>query len=411
MAQHVSRPAQHSTATAIVGANRPRNKSFEDPKRFDARLIKIEDLGNGAFGRVDKVMHGSVALACKRITRKRGLTIDDLRQEALTMRKLDHCHVVKLVATYASRSHELCLFIWPAVCSLSVLLDDLESLRLGDGEDIAERLEALGLDNDSAAAQLPSTSRRPLPADRCPLDFLCTVVGCVARAMAYCHDKGVRHLDIKPSNILLKPDRVYLADFGVSRDVSGQDHTTTDDLPGTEKWRAPELYGGHGSSMQLSDMYSLGLVCLNIATVLYDARLADFDEVLRYLPWLSLDKRLRAREDKIRKHLDKLTACALVSPCFTFTSDGQETVRPWLVVNLISHMVAANPRSRLPADKIDEKLSVLGGIHQIYHAPCCKRPIAWVDRWDKKLSAMASFKDRKKQLRRRVIELEGKDET
>ncbi|KJZ73763.1 hypothetical protein HIM_06881 [Hirsutella minnesotensis 3608] len=387
-----------------------------DAKRFDARLIKLDDLGSGAFGRVDKVSYGSVALARKRILRRRGLTIDDLRQEGLTMAKLDHGHVVRLVATYAPRSHELCLLIWPAaVCSLSVLLDDLEALRLGDGdgEDIAERLDALGLaskDGDDCAA---ASSRSFDDGERrAPFDFLCTVLGCVARAMAYCHANGVRHLDIKPSNILLNPDRVYLADFGISKDVSGQDQTTTDGLPGTEKWRAPELYGDHGSSMQLSDMYSLGLVYLAIATVLYKARLADLENALSYSHRLCLEDRLRGREDRIRKHLEKLTAHALVVPRHMFTHDGQETVRPRPVVGLVSQMVASNPRSRPCADKVDEKLSMLGGIHQIYHAECCRRPVSWVeDRWDRKLTALAGLKDKCEQQRRRIRELEGKDET
>lgn len=371
-----------------------------DAKRFDGRLSKLDVLGHGAFGCVDKVIYDAVALARKRIVRPRRRTIDDLRQEGITMAKLDHRHVVKLVAAYAPRPSELCLLIWPAaVCSLTVLLDDVEALRVGDGdaEDMAGRLASLRLSPDDRQG---------------PLDFLASLLGCVARAMAYCHAQGVRHLDIKPHNILLKPDRVYLADFGISRDVSGQDHTTTDDLPGTEKWRAPELYGGNGSSMQLSDMYSLGLVFLNIATVLYGARLADFDDALRYSTRLSLQDRLRVREDKIARHLDRLTAQALVTPRFICTYDGQETVRPRPLAGLISHMVTSEPRGRLSAEKVDEKLSILGGIHQIYHADCCKRPLAWVeDRWDRKLTALASLKDRNEHQLRRIRELEGKDET
>ncbi|PFH55830.1 hypothetical protein XA68_17557 [Ophiocordyceps unilateralis] len=370
-----------------------------DAKRFDARLIKLDDLGKGGAGCVDKVVYDAVALARKRIVRPRGRTIDDLRQEGLTMAKLDHRHVVKLVATYAPRAFELCLLIWPAaVCSLTVLLDDVEALRVGDGDadDIVGRLTALGLRSD----------------DQSPLDFLAALLGCVARAMAYCHAQGVRHLDIKPHNILLKPDRVYLADFGISRDVSGQDHTTIDDVPGTEKWRAPELCSEHGSSMQLSDMYSLGLVFLNIATVLYGARLADFEDAMRYSPRLSLRDRRRVREDKIKRHLGRLTDQARVIPRFIFTHEGQETVRPRPIVSLISHMVTSNPRSRLSAEKVDEKLSTMGGIHQIYHADCCKRPVAWVeDKWDRKLTDLASLKAKNEQQLRRIRELEGKDET
>ncbi|KAK5996588.1 putative receptor-like protein kinase [Cladobotryum mycophilum] len=385
-----------------------------EAKRFDSRLTILDYLGGGAFGRVDKVMHGSICLARKRITRRRGITIDDLRQEGLTMRKLDHRHVVKLVAAYMPRPHELCLLIWPAaVCDLDTLLNDLDQLRQkkGDRDEIMGRLEALEL-NDLSAIEPSEVTQCMESSAKCPFEFLRGVAGCVARALAHCHLNDVRHLDIKPSNILLKADRVYLADFGISKDVSGQDQTTIDGNPGTEKWRAPELYDEHGSSMQLSDIYSLGLVFLNIATVLYNVRLSEFDDTLIYPPELARHDKLAIREEKLRKLLETLTAHALVTPPFMFTYEGQETVRPRPLVNLISRMISSTPRNRLPADKVDEKLSMLGGIHQIYHAACCKRPISWVeDKWDKKFGSLTSLKLENEALKRKINELQGRDET
>ncbi|RFU81559.1 serine threonine kinase [Trichoderma arundinaceum] len=385
-----------------------------EAKRFDARLTPLDYLGGGAFGRVDKVIHGSVCLARKRIMRRRGLTIEDLRQEGLTMSKLDHRHVVKLVAAYMPRPHELCLLIWPAaVCDLDTLLDNLDSIRTGQGDrdDILARLDALELNDLSAIEPSTETQNMDSPA-RCPFEFLRGVVGCVARAMAYCHLNGVRHLDIKPSNILLKANRVYLADFGISKDVSGQDQTTIDGNPGTEKWRAPELYSENGSSMQLSDIYSLGLVYLNIATVLYNVRLTEFDDALTYHADLSRSEKLAIREEKLRRLLEKLTSYALVTPQFMFTYEGQETVRPRPLVNLIAKMISPTPRTRLPADKVDEKLSMIGGIHQIYHGECCKRPISWVeDKWDKKFVALMSLRAENDDLKKKIAELHGRDET
>ncbi|KAF5024089.1 hypothetical protein F66182_3833 [Fusarium sp. NRRL 66182] len=386
---------------AWPGINKPLFNG-PDAKRFDTKLAKLDDLGYGAFGRVEKVSYGSVCLARKRIPRRRGFTIDDLRKESLTMQKLDHRHVVKLVATYAPRTHELCLLIWPAaICNLSTLLEDLEFLRLreGDREDIIERLDALDI-KDLSAIEPTSEDQLLHSTTKCPLEFLRNVIGCIARAMAYCHRNDVRHLDIKPSNILLKPDRVYLADFGVSRDVSEHpDQTMTEGVPGTERWRAPELYADHGSSMQLSDIYSLGLVFLNIATVLYNVR-------------HTREEQLYEREKKLNNHLEKLTSHALLTPPFMFTYDGQETVRPRPIVNLISRMITPNPRNRLHADKIDDKLSMLGGIHQIYHGECCKRPISWVeDKWDKKLAGLVSLRKENDRLKQKVNELEGRDRT
>ncbi|EHK44780.1 uncharacterized protein TrAtP1_002905 [Trichoderma atroviride] len=390
--------------------------TFNGPeaKRFDSRLTRLGDLGDGAFGRVDKVAHGSVCLARKRIVRRRGLTIEDLRQEGLTMSKLDHRHVVKLVAAYMPRPHELCLLIWPAaVCDLDTLLWDLDAIRTGEGdrEDIMERLDALGLTDLSAIE--PSTEDQIMDSPaKCPFEFLRGVVGCVARAMAYCHLNGVRHLDIKPSNILLKADRVYLADFGISKDVSGQDQTTIDGNPGTEKWRAPELYSENGASMQLSDIYSLGLVYLNIATVLYNVRLSEFNDALNYDIDLSRGEKLATREAKLKRLLETLTSHALVTPQFMFTYEGQETVKPRPLVSLIAKMIAPSPRARLPADKVDEKLSMIGGIQQTYHGGCCKRPLPWVEgRWDKKFVSLLSLKAENDDLKKKIAELHGRDET
>ncbi|KAL7794336.1 kinase-like domain-containing protein [Trichoderma ceciliae] len=385
-----------------------------EAKRFDSHLTLVDYLGGGAFGRVDKVTHGSVCLARKRIVRRRGLTIEDLRQEGLTMRNLDHRHVVKLVAAYMPRPHELCLLIWPAaVCDLDTLLDNLDSMRTGkaDREDVVARLGALEL-NDLSAIEAPTETQNMNSPAKCPLEFLRGVVGCAARAMAYCHLNGVRHLDIKPSNILLKANRVYLADFGISKDVSGQDQTTIDGNPGTEKWRAPELYNENGSSMQLSDIYSLGLVYLSIATVLYNVRLSEFDDALACQADLARSEKLAIREQKLGNLLERLTSHALVTPQFMFTYKGQETVRPRPLVNLIAKMISPTPRARLPADKVDEKLSMIGGIHQIYHGECCKRPISWVeDKWDKKFVSLMSLKAENDDLKRKIAELHGRDET
>lgn len=385
-----------------------------DAKRFDTRLVKLDNLGYGAFGQVEKVVYGSVSLARKRIPRRRGFTIDDLRQEGLTMRKLDHRHVVKLVATYAPRAHELCLLIWPAaVCNLATLLEDIESLRLRerDREDIIERLHALDL-TDLSAIEPSSAAQYSETTAKCPLEFLRNVAGCASRALAHCHANDVRHLDIKPSNILLKADRVYLADFGISRDVSGQDQTTTEGMPGTERWRAPELYGDYGSSMQLSDVYSLGLVFLNIATVLYDVRLQEFDEALSYPSRQTREEQLASREQKLHRHLENLVSHALVTPPFMFTHAGQETVRPRPLTNIIGRMVAPQPRQRPSVDKVDDKLSMLGGIHQIYHGECCKRPISWVeDKWDRKFASLAVLDAENERIKKRIIELEGRDKT
>ncbi|UKZ79171.1 hypothetical protein TrVFT333_006921 [Trichoderma virens FT-333] len=77
---------------------------IDKAREFDSRLTVLGEpgqLGRGGFGRVDKVIYGSVSLARKCIERKgrlRNFTMEDLQQEALTMRRLNHRHVTRLPA-------------------------------------------------------------------------------------------------------------------------------------------------------------------------------------------------------------------------------------------------------------------------------------------------------------------------
>ena len=99
--------------------------------------------------------------------------------------------------------------------------------------------------------------------------------GCLAAALAYLHEEKVRHRDIKPQNILVKGDRVYLADFGVSLDwMSLSRSTTIEDSAKTWIYCAPEV-ATYEPRNKSSDVWSLGCVFLEMATTLKDTSLED----------------------------------------------------------------------------------------------------------------------------------------
>ncbi len=89
------------------------------------------------------------------------------------------------------------------------------------------------------------------------------VVAVLARTLSRLHARGLRHRDVKPSNVLLTPDGTpLLSDFGVALDLQDAQRLTHDGHPpGTPAYMAPELFDAPSEpDWALADVYALGLV-------------------------------------------------------------------------------------------------------------------------------------------------------
>jgi predicted Ser/Thr protein kinase len=89
----------------------------------------------------------------------------------------------------------------------------------------------------------------------------------IARALAFAHEHGLVHRDVKPQNVLLAEGaKAKVTDFGIARSLDVQGGLTqTGTVMGTSDYIAPEQARGSKASVQ-TDIYSLGVVLYELLT-------------------------------------------------------------------------------------------------------------------------------------------------
>jgi len=375
----------HSRVTAADVLSRKQIKEWESTKKYWSGIgqkhVKHTDikgkihidgpLGSGGAAFVERITYGSVTMARKKIDRRRHkyATIEKLKEEANIMDKLVHRHIVTLVGTYTHGSNLLYLLTYPvAVCDLHHFLDDIEDVRLGtsaDIEDAAKRFENLGFKGITEELIVNGHEDRILAS---LMDFLASVLGCVTEALEYVHGQRIRHQDLKPSNILLSPGQVYLADFGISMDLKDSTHSVTDSCVGwSPGYVAPEVEDKGKHHPSSADIYSLGCVFLNVATVLYGSTRAECGDVMR--------EKHTTRAATIENFVNDLRPLAVK------TGKAHEhslTCMPKHLLGLTEAMLSHEPSSRPTASQVNAALHDIGGIEQIYHGNCCKKDASYV---------------------------------
>jgi len=196
----------------------------------DAYRLERE-LGGGGMSRV--FLAQEVALG-RRVVIKvllpelaAGVSVDRFRREIQLAAQLQHPHIVPLLS--AGESNGLPYFTMPYI----------------DGETLGVKLARTG---------------------ELPVSETVRVLRDVASALAYAHEKGVMHRDVKPGNVLISGGVAVVTDFGVAKALSASTElgatrlTSVGVALGTPAYMAPEQASGDPNIDHRADIYALGVV-------------------------------------------------------------------------------------------------------------------------------------------------------
>ncbi len=202
----------------------------------------LDFVGQGGMGYVYKVEHlmmsRVMALKVLRAEQVSDSVWQRFRNEALAIARLDHPNIVKIYDM--SQTAE----------GLPYYTMDLL---------VGQSLDDYLLDNDQL-----------------PIDLALPIFRQVCAGLAYAHDRGIVHRDIKPGNIMLLEDKngtvplVKIVDFGIAKlntfdGAVGQGLTRPGEIVGSPLYMSPEQCSGMALDYR-SDMYSVGVTMFHMLT-------------------------------------------------------------------------------------------------------------------------------------------------
>jgi hypothetical protein len=242
------------------------NKGFVLQNRY--RIVSL--LGQGGMGAVYRAWDTrlNIPVALKEMVPQSGLdaaTLTGLRhqfeQEATILARMTHAHLVRVTDFFEEGGNAYLVMDFVA------------------GESLADRIAREGALSE---AQVLAWADQLLD------------------ALDYCHGQGVLHRDIKPQNVIIRPDgRVVLVDFGLVKLWDPNDPHTRTIMRGmgTPEYAPPEQYEtASGHTDPTSDIYSLGATLYHALTGQMPAtatlRMADpvqFKPIRRWAPYVRPD--------------------------------------------------------------------------------------------------------------------------
>ncbi|CAN9266899.1 unnamed protein product [Alternaria alternata] len=299
--------------------------------------------GAATVFRVNLSQHGhgpsTIEVAMKRFSplnnsRERTFMKQKVTEEIEAVKKMHHMHIIEVVGSFENPKH-IGFFMLPwAEETLASFMYNIptagNNVKLEDGRDYRT------------------------------VQYLVSTMGCLAHALKYVHEKGMKHKDIKPQNIMIDNGRVLLADFGLSKAVE-KGNTTTYGPTGFSKRYAPkEVLDPQSGRTEKQDIFSLGCCFIEIFAV-YKGKAPE--DALGYD---------REAEDAAKKYADHVPQVLtwMKENLFTERCD----VQLW---NLVSRMLADDRHQRPSAAEVWEETVVMSSTRSenIHFCGACCMPV------------------------------------
>lgn len=259
-------PAQLRALVQCQRALGSRTTQFPAPGDVLGDFHLVSELGRGSHARV--YLASQPSLGSRLVVLKLGSAIG---HEHLSLARLQHSHIVPLYSVHEFPTHGLRGLCLPYFGG-ATLSDVLSRIRpRGQSATGGDLLAALQRDGSVVPAAPPDSLMWESLKTATFLDVICWIGVCLADALQYAHDRGLLHLDLKPSNVLLAADGVpMLLDFHLARAPIHAGDPPPPWLGGTPGYMAPEQLDAlqavrDGTTVPRAldaraDVYSLGVV-------------------------------------------------------------------------------------------------------------------------------------------------------
>jgi serine/threonine protein kinase/tetratricopeptide (TPR) repeat protein len=266
-------PQWRSQLEVLVRCDRILNARWPDPSfpvagETISGFRLVAELGRG--------MHGRVFLATQPSLADRAVVLKMTPcdgSEHLSLARLQHTHIVPLYTVHDDPDRHIRVLCMPYFggITLARLLEVVRD-RSDEPGTGCQLVRSLHLVRDVAPQPLPARgSGRELVNQLSYVEAMCWMAACLADALEYAHERGLVHLDLKPSNVLWAGDgQPMLLDFHLAREPLHPGQAAFDWLGGTALYMSPEqkaavtaIAQGRGVPASVdgrSDVFSLGMV-------------------------------------------------------------------------------------------------------------------------------------------------------